>query len=433
MTRSLTQLPFTIVLLALTSLLSSCSYLSTNSDASVESQCSQLLYDSSIFINNKQYQSAIDTSNTVLATCPIKEGMMSTDAKDAYYYAGLSHYALQQYEPAADNFAKLMAFKNANPYLQRSATMYYNISMARLNPAKAQDYVNQVLQNPDSKSNVDVLDAIYDLGPRDTTLMNNYVALIDNPKYPLRYADRFDRPIKLAQSLGNKKLAQTLTTRQATIEHVEAKARARNIAGPGIESSAGGDANLEGFKRGAFLSESYRNAGEPVLATYYEGIKKQYQGFLESDAERAQADAALAKSNAEFEAQQRDQTQDLVNTVTGAVVSAGVASASGGNVTQTVINSLADSAVSMSDNPEMMEAAKGAMHSFSSNQEKCTYTTPSKFKQCCKSVIKGIFSSTQNSDGTITYGCEHPDKYRTREGCTYSGDKLVVNSCAING
>lgn len=433
MTRSHNRLPFTFVVLVLSSLVSSCSHLSSNSDASVESQCSQLLYDASIAFNYKQYQRAIDTSNRVLATCPIKDGMMTTDAKDAYYTAGLSYYALQQYQPAADNFAKLVAFKNANPYLQKPATIYYNLSMARLNPTKAQDYLNQALHNPDSKSNVDVLDAIYDVGTRDATLMNNYVALIDNPKFPLRDAHSFVRPVQLAQSLGNKKLAQTLAKRQATIDHVEATARARNIAGPGVESSAGGDANLEGYKRSAFLSESYRNAGEPVLATFYEGIKKQYQGFLKSDAEGAQVDAALAKNNAEFEAQQRNQTQDLVNTVTGAVVSAGIASASGGNVTQTVISSLADSTVSMSDNPEMMEAVKGGMHSFSSNQEKCTYTTPSRFKQCCKSVIKGIFSSTQNSDGTTTYGCEHPDKYRTREGCTYSGDKLVVNSCVING
>ncbi|MBM3069841.1 tol-pal system YbgF family protein [Lelliottia sp. RWM.1] len=433
MKRSLTRLPFAIAVFALTHLLSGCSNLSSGSDTSAESHCSQLLYDANIAINNKQYQSAINTSNTVLASCPIKDGMMTTDAKDAYYYAGLSYYSLQQYQPAADAFAKLMAFKNANPYLQRPATMYYNISMARLNPAKAQDYINQALPISDSKSNVDVLDAIYDVGTRDKSLMNNYMALIDNPKFPLRYADRFDRPIKLAQSLGDKKLAQTLTTRQATIEHVEAEARARNIAGPGVESSAGGDANLAGYKRGAFLSEAYRKAGEPVLAAYYEGVKKQYQGFLKSDAESAQADATLAKSNAEFEAQQRDQTQDLVNTVTGAVVSAGVASASGGNVAQAVNNSLADSAVSMSDNPEMMGAVKSGMQSFSSNQEKCTYATPSRFKQCCKNVIKGIFSSTQNSDGTTTYGCEHPDKYRTREGCTYNGDKLVINSCVING
>ncbi|WP_140918633.1 hypothetical protein [Limnobaculum xujianqingii] len=131
------------------------------------------------------------------------------------------------------------------------------------------------------------------------------------------------------------------------------------------------------------------------------------------------------------ENESNDDSSSLVSQIVGIVGAGIMAEASGGDAMQAINNGLADMAVNNSDNPELMSSVRSGLDSMTQAANRCDYSTPSGFKSCCKNQIKGKLSSTSNSDGTVSYGCLHPDKIGTREGCTYSGNTMV-NVCAIS-
>lgn len=139
-----------------------------------------------------------------------------------------------------------------------------------------------------------------------------------------------------------------------------------------------------------------------------------------------------AQDNAEFERNKAVENDRVYSAVTGATMGMVNEIAGGGNATHAALNATSDVAINISSTPELLSDAKSGLNTLAQNENKCDFSTPSGFKYCCKNKIRGKFSSTQQSDGTIALGCLHPDKVGTRQGCTYAGDKLIVNSCVIS-
>ncbi|WP_039057292.1 hypothetical protein [Enterobacter sp. Bisph1] len=262
----------------------------------------------------------------------------------------------------------------------------------------------------------------YKLGERSPELLAKFNDSLTIT--PFSTAAMYSTATSLADETGNKKIASMLSTQFQKL------------------NSSWGNVPVEKRRyvrdKQTFLSVAEKlnapvNTRQKQTLLELAGMRDRVDADNQQFAERQeQIRVQQAQDNAEFEQNKAAENDRFNSAVTGAAMGMVSEIAGGGNATQAALNATSDVAINTSSTPELLSDAKSGLNTLAQNENKCDFSTPSGFKQCCKNKIRGKFSSAQQSDGTVSLGCLHPDKVGTRQGCTYSGDKLIVNSCAIS-
>lgn len=325
---------FFLCIVPLTVLLSGCS----SGDSSAMSDMYQRCVTEQIKGMNLMVDGLHQQSNQVfdqmLAQCQSKFPEVEKQMNSTHYYKGSNFEDMGDYSQALAEYETYLAWPDRFVVLDEPATISRALMKAKTDPANAAAHVAEA-ENLLKKMSytsakylvIKVNDAKYDLGIKNEQMLRSYLEALEYAKNSS--ADAYTRPIALATSLGQKKIAGVLTKRQQDLRTVDAKAKAMNIPGPGT----GQPGTEAGARRDAFYQQEFEKLGNDFFALYYATQLEADLKILKMQADSAREFAELEQRNAEYKRQKdAEESESLTNLLS--IASAGLAASSGvGQVT----------------------------------------------------------------------------------------------------
>jgi hypothetical protein len=155
-----------------------------------------------------------------------------------------------------------------------------------------------------------------------------------------------------------------------------------------------------------------------ALAGLREKVEVNNQLFME---QQATIQAEQQKSNAEYAQKREAEDQQTIDSLTGLASTAVIAKSADGNVAQAVTQNAAETVMTNSEDPELMQKISSGFNALTESQRKeCNFSTTSGFKSCCKSTGGKLFTQPL-PEGEVSYSCRNSQ--RGKFACTYKGAK----------
>ncbi len=292
------------------------------------------------------------------------------------------------YAQALEEYEAYLAYPDRFVVLDEPATISRALMKAKTDPANAAAHVNEAEGLVKKRSYtsakylvIKVNDAKYDLGIKNEQMLRSYLEALNYAKHSS--ADAYTRPIELATTLGQKKIASVLTKRQQDMRTVDAKAKAMNIPGPGT-GQAGTEASA---RRDAFYQQEFEKLGNDYFARYYSGLLESDLKIFKMQSNNAREFAELEQRNAEYK-QQKDaeESESLTNLLS--IASMGLAASS--NVGQVTPGSMAMK--DLVDNYRALRVNE-CIHSSSDSEGHFLLVTAVRIWCRCATALPAIFAN----------------------------------------
>lgn len=325
---------FFLGIVPLIALLSGCSSGGSSDMASMYERCvSDQIKAMNLMVDGYHEQSN-QLFDQVSSQCQSKYPELEKQMNTTHYYKATNFEDMGNYAQALAEYEAYLAYPDRFLVLDEPATIGRALMKAKTDPANAAAHVSEAegLLKKMSYTSAKYLvlkvnDAKYDLGIKNEQMLRSYLEALDYAKNSS--ADAYTRPIELATSLGQKKIASVLSKRQQDLRTVNAKAKAMNIPGPGT-GQVGSEA---GARRDAFYQQEFEKLGNDFFARYYSDLLESDLKILKMQADNAREYAELEQRNAEYKRQKdAEESESLSNLLS--IASAGLAASSGvGQVT----------------------------------------------------------------------------------------------------
>ncbi len=329
---------FIFALVPLISLLSGCSSGGSSGQAQMYERCVTDQVRGMTLMRDGDFAQSNQVFDQTLAQCQNGTPELAKEMNTIHAYKGMNFEDMGNYAQALVEYETYLAYPNRYVVLDEPASIGRALMKAKTDPANAATHVNEaegLLKKMSYTSAkylvIKVNDAKYDLGIKNEQMLRSYLEALDYAKHTS--ADAYTRPIALATSLGQQKIASVLTKRQQDLRTVDAKAKAQNIPGAGT-GQVGTEA---GARRDAFYQQEFAKLGNDFFGVYYAKLLESDLSILKMQADSAREFAELEQRNAEYKRQKEaEESESLANLLsiatTGLSASAGVGQVTPGSM-----------------------------------------------------------------------------------------------------